>query len=414
MCSKSRAPAAQTVGASSCTSLTQKTREKSGRESCSIKKAGTSNKKLKRTSRGSSTTLHRVDAREQVHEAADSSMYGSQAYWQERYLHPPPDATSEWLFGWEQLAPLLLGRLPADASVIDVGCGTSTLVFDLAEAYTGRVVGIDNAPSALECLREELRRRVAAASVNKRAKGACSRVELHTLDATQLSALGEGAFDCCVDKSTLDAMLCDERDGARLVAEMYAQIAQVLKPDATVLLVSWRQPEQGLEWLRELVLEPLVQATAEVDATRNAQTRASRKPQRQVAELSAGTADVGRQAVKRGPHRAGAAAEDVQEKRSAGVWPGEAGAAKGVAKGASNSVADGVAQKYALDDASTTHWSVGVHAVDSEAQAQRHWPAPPPTVYLITRRSRRVLTRPSCMRADEAEPSISIRFHMHK
>ena len=34
----------------------------------------------------------------------------------------------EWLFGWEQLKPLIAPSLPCAARVLDLGCGTSSLV----------------------------------------------------------------------------------------------------------------------------------------------------------------------------------------------------------------------------------------------------------------------------------------------
>ena len=84
--------------------------------------------------------------------------YGSDRYWAERYIKPTEDATDEWLLGWAQLQPLLSSSIAANAAVLDLGCGTSSLGFDLlAEQLTaeGRVLAIDNAPAAIARLEQE-------------------------------------------------------------------------------------------------------------------------------------------------------------------------------------------------------------------------------------------------------------------
>ena len=56
----------------------------------------------------------------------------------------------EWLFGWEQLKPLIAPSLPCAARVLDLGCGTSSLALDLAlDLEDARVLAIDVAPGPL-------------------------------------------------------------------------------------------------------------------------------------------------------------------------------------------------------------------------------------------------------------------------
>ena len=183
----------------------------------------------------------------------EGDAYGSQKYWQDRYAAPPSDRTSEWLFSWPQLKPLFR-TIPRDAAIVDLGCGTSDLCFHLAGAFRGRIVGVDNAPAAIDDLRRQQAR---WPGPNAR------RAELEVVDALKLhetfdKAAG-GTFDVAVDKSTLDAMLCDQKRGPSNVSKMYRSLSSVLRPTATVFIVSWRQPENGLEWLVEGVLPALVE-----------------------------------------------------------------------------------------------------------------------------------------------------------
>ncbi|KAL1508213.1 hypothetical protein AB1Y20_004330 [Prymnesium parvum] len=192
--------------------------------------------------------------------SARADAYGSQRYWESRYASgSAPDRTDEWLFSWHELQPLF-APLARDVAIVDIGCGTSDLCFHLAEAFPGgRVVAVDNAPAAIETLRLEQRR-----SCGAHAK----RAELHVLDATELHTVfaepSDGVFDVAVDKSTLDAMLCDLKRGPSNVAKMYRSLSLVLRPTATIFIVSWRQPEDELDWLVDIALQSLIDGRPEL------------------------------------------------------------------------------------------------------------------------------------------------------
>lgn len=176
---------------------------------------------------------------------AEAPAYGDVSFWEERHAR----GEREWYFGGDVLLPLLSSALPRDASIVDVGCGSSTLCFDLAAHFKGRVLATDAAPTAIAALR------AAQASAESGASSA-RRVELIVADAVSLK-LEAAAWDCCVDKGTLDALLSDKKAGAARVGAMYESAARWLRPECSVVIVSWRQPQDGLEWLTQLVLGAL-------------------------------------------------------------------------------------------------------------------------------------------------------------
>ena len=66
----------------------------------------------------------------------------------------------------------------------------------------------------------------------------------------------------CFDKSTTDGLLCDTRAGAQRVKAMYKAVGASLRPKASVLVCSYRQPEDGFEWLVDVVIGGLREGTA--------------------------------------------------------------------------------------------------------------------------------------------------------
>ena len=169
--------------------------------------------------------------------SGESRAYGDDNYWINRFEKSSSndEETDEWLLSWSQLSPLL--DLPANATVIDLGCGTSSLPIDLLQNIEdARVIAIDIAPGAIKHQRERIRQ-----SDNKVA----SRLLLSTCDATVPGArlTDAGSASCSIDKSTTDGLLCDTAKGAARVQAMYSNVARALAPTALVVVCSWRDPE---------------------------------------------------------------------------------------------------------------------------------------------------------------------------
>jgi SAM-dependent methyltransferase len=191
-----------------------------------------------------------VDGQDSMASSSESTpAYGTDEYWQTRYCADghDEDQTNEWLLSWEQLSPLITSSLTGDANtaLLDLGCGTSTLALDVVEALPeARVTAVDVAPAAVEAQR-------------KAAKGINARVEFLCLDASERhvwrAAMGSRRFDVVVDKSTTDGLLCDTRRGPKRVHQMYTNIGANLASRALVVVVSWRDPQDGLEWLSSVI-----------------------------------------------------------------------------------------------------------------------------------------------------------------
>ncbi len=124
----------------------------------------------------------------------------------ETYLHGHHDSvlrSHRWRTA-ENSASYLLAYLPADAQVLDAGCGPGTITADLAARVPGgQVTGIDAAPDVLAEARQEAARRGQA------------NVRFETGDVYRL-AYADGTFDVVHAHQLLQHL----SDPVRALAEM--------------------------------------------------------------------------------------------------------------------------------------------------------------------------------------------------
>jgi hypothetical protein len=66
---------------------------------------------------------------------------------------------------------------------------------------------------------------------------------------------------------------------------MYKSLSRVLRPNATVFIISWRQPEGGLDWLVDTVLPALVAGNASPGCARDRSSHFHRAPRHARAQL---------------------------------------------------------------------------------------------------------------------------------
>jgi hypothetical protein len=187
-------------------------------------------------------------------------MYHSLAYWNKRHRSRKDlSAGFEWFLDFDALRPLLLPRLahfqscaslPAtSAAVVDLGCGCSGLVADLAAHWPGPAVGLDYSPDAVAVMRRGPHARNA---------------EFCVQDVTR--SLGRAPESCAliVDKSLMDCLL-HAADGEWRVGRMLANIAVALASEGTYVCVTQLDPRkpQDARFLTETLLPALARAAPE-------------------------------------------------------------------------------------------------------------------------------------------------------
>lgn len=251
--------------------------------------------------------------------------------------------------------------------MIDLGCGTSCLSFDMLSSHlsgVGKVLAIDDADGAIVQMEAQKARLVLDGTTS------AARASFLCADASQISS--SYSFDVSMDKGTTDAMLCDVEHGPARCKAMYAAVASTfgLREAACAVVVSWRDPdEDGLDWLVELVVGGLQQGSASFSTivALNASATSSMNP---------------RQTRKR--ERGGVSARDSGPEEGSferALWS----------------------------------WQVDMHSSEVGANGEH-----PPTVYVIRRTARRVMHRRTTSRsvaytaAADGETSLTVRQHVYE
>ncbi|KNC54204.1 uncharacterized protein AMSG_09994 [Thecamonas trahens ATCC 50062] len=148
------------------------------------------------------------------------AQYAQAEYWEKRYGEDKE--AFEWYGGYEAVARVFLAQVVPSTRVLDVGCGTSQVLVELAKAGYSHLVGIDAAESAI--------------SAAKALAGDLPQMSFQTADASALP-FDDGFFGAVLDKGTLDTTLAGPNATARARA-MVAEARRVLKDGGIYIVVS--------------------------------------------------------------------------------------------------------------------------------------------------------------------------------
>jgi SAM-dependent methyltransferase len=174
-------------------------------------------------------------------------LYSSQEYWESRYKDKA--GFHEWYCSFETLQPLLESHISKDSSILEIGCGDSPLLTGFQTAgHTGKMEGIDFSEGIVQKLIDDENKSQSSGSMTYR-----------EMDARRLS-YEEGSWDNVIDKGTVDAMLCDKRNGIKNARGVVSEAVRVLKKSSgTIIFVSHIQTESAEfdEWIQNCILPVL-------------------------------------------------------------------------------------------------------------------------------------------------------------
>ncbi|OHS98362.1 Phosphoethanolamine N-methyltransferase-related protein [Tritrichomonas foetus] len=175
----------------------------------------------------------------------DSAMYpdyGSADFWDKRYkIEFLP---FDWYMPWKELQPVIQPYIPAqkEKSLV-IGCGNSTMSFDLKNSGFPEVISIDISPAVIEKMKRKH-----------------PDLQWLIMDVADLK-FDENYFDIIFDKGTIDAITCSD-DAKTLVKKSSQECFRVLKPNGIMFMVTYEKPNVRLSLMKRTkvpwkVLTPL-------------------------------------------------------------------------------------------------------------------------------------------------------------
>jgi ubiquinone/menaquinone biosynthesis C-methylase UbiE len=168
------------------------------------------------TSKNSSTTM--TDAQRAAIAAAAAVTAAEPFDW-----HVSAELVSQFL------GPPYLKLPVASSRALDLGCGYSDVALVLRRAGFAKVTGVDIEPACIAFLTD-------------RHRAAAPQLAWAVADVRYMSAIfADNSLELCVDKTTLDALLCDADSDS--VAAMLCEVHRVLVVGGVYLAVSIHRPE---------------------------------------------------------------------------------------------------------------------------------------------------------------------------
>ncbi|XP_014460857.2 EEF1A lysine methyltransferase 4 [Alligator mississippiensis] len=158
--------------------------------------------------------------------------YRARGFWDARYRAGA--APAEWLGGLGRFRRQLEPELRPGDRVLVLGCGSSTLSYDLFQLGYTDITSIDYSAVCIEAMRARYAH--------------CPGLRWAVMDARDLR-FPDGSFDVVLEKGVLDAMVAGEADpwhvspqATALLDRVLSEVSRVLRPGGRFVSISFAQP----------------------------------------------------------------------------------------------------------------------------------------------------------------------------
>mmetsp|Transcript_19498 Transcript_19498/g.23358 ORF Transcript_19498/g.23358 Transcript_19498/m.23358 type:complete len:230 (+) Transcript_19498:77-766(+) len=162
--------------------------------------------------------------------------YGHKAYWEDRYA-TSGSTLFDWYMDYDGVLPSCKPYIAHDSDILIIGCGNSNLSEELYDDGYKKITSIDYSEVAISLM--------STRSINTRPE-----LKYLVMDATVMQPLAGISFDACIDKGTMDSMLCLPQPQATIRAYL-KEINRVLKPGGKALIFSYGNPHERMDYFEE-------------------------------------------------------------------------------------------------------------------------------------------------------------------
>ena len=163
---------------------------------------------------------------------ATMAQYGKSEYWEERYTRDPEPF--DWYQRWAGLKDILLEYVTTQNTILMLGAGNSRLSEEMCEEGFHNITNIDSSLAVTKAMQEKYREKpgMTYAQMDGRAM-----------------ELPDQNFNICIDKATLDSVLCGE-GSTHNAQKMLQEVSRVLQPNGVYIAISHGQPSYRLTYLQ--------------------------------------------------------------------------------------------------------------------------------------------------------------------
>ena len=162
---------------------------------------------------------------------ATMAQYGKSEYWEERYTRDPEPF--DWYQRWAGLKDILLEYVTTQNAILMLGAGNSRLSEEMHEEGFHNITNIDSSLVVTKAMQEKYREKPGMTYVQ--------------MDGRAME-LPDQNFNICIDKATLDSVLCGE-GSTHNAQKMLQEVSRVLQPNGVYIAISHGQPSYRLTYL---------------------------------------------------------------------------------------------------------------------------------------------------------------------
>lgn len=150
--------------------------------------------------------------------------YSEKTYWNSRY--EKDTETFEWYQSWVKLRDHVTQYINGSGIALNLGCGNSNMTSELLLSGFDKVIGIDFSETLIAQMRKKYQLE--------------QKVEYEIGDITKMR-FPTNHFDYVFDKATFDTLICGDNSN-KVVTSLLKEIARVMKPGGTFILISYGNP----------------------------------------------------------------------------------------------------------------------------------------------------------------------------
>ena len=159
--------------------------------------------------------------------------YGSVEYWDARYQNE--QEPFDWYQSWDQLQPVFAPLFNGSETVLNIGCGNSTMSYEMSKTTFKKVVSIDISSTVIQQMKERY--------------AGNDALEWRVMDCSKMT-FPDDTFDAVFDKGTIDSLLCGS-DPVDTVHFTLFEVERVLKSSGVFVLISFGDPASRVKILKD-------------------------------------------------------------------------------------------------------------------------------------------------------------------